>query len=297
MSDTREHMRQKIESTEAFGTVVHTMKALAASRIGQYEDSVQALEQYYRTIRLGLAVCLSEEAPQTFTLQRPRPEEATGAIIFGSDQGLVGDFNEALLEFAQTRPARLPGPKKLWVVGERIRARLAEAGWPVEARYAVPNTVDAITPLIGQLLVESTGGALYLFYNRPGPEASYEPTARRMLPLDEHWLRDIPEPEWPTAQLPDVLGDREQTLGSLIREYLFATLFQACAESMTAENASRLAAMQRAEQNIAEMLDDLTRTYHRVRQSAIDEELFDILAGFEALAQEDAGKKTGMANR
>jgi F-type H+-transporting ATPase subunit gamma len=61
-------------------------------------------------------------------------------------------------------------------------------------------------------------------------------------------------------------------------------LFQACAESLASENASRLAAMQRAEKNIDGVLDDLNRTFHRVRQESIDEELFDVIAGYEALA-------------
>jgi F-type H+-transporting ATPase subunit gamma len=51
----------------------------------------------------------------------------------------------------------------------------------------------------------------------------------------------------------------------------------------TSENASRLAAMQRAEKNIADILEDLNRTFRRVRQESIDEELFDVISGFEAL--------------
>ena len=62
----------------------------------------------------------------------------------------------------------------------------------------------------------------------------------------------------------------------------FVSLFRAYAESLASENASRLAAMQRAEKNIDEMLDGLHRTFNRQRQSAIDEETFDVLSGFEA---------------
>ena len=80
------------------------------------------------------------------------------------------------------------------------------------------------------------------------------------------------------------MNGREQTLRALVREYLFVSLFRACAESLASENASRLAAMQRAEKNIDELLEDLNRTFHRLRQSGIDEELFDVVSGFEALA-------------
>jgi F-type H+-transporting ATPase subunit gamma len=74
-------------------------------------------------------------------------------------------------------------------------------------------------------------------------------------------------------------------LRALIREYLFVSLFRACAESLASENASRLAAMQRADKNIDELLEHLNRKFHRLRQSGIDAELFDVLSGFEALSK------------
>jgi hypothetical protein len=81
-------------------------------------------------------------------------------------------------------------------------------------------------------------------------------------------------------------NDQEPTLRALIREYFFVSLFRACAESLASENASRLAAMQRAEKNIDELQEELNRTFHRLRQSSIDEELFDVFSGFEILASQ-----------
>jgi F-type H+-transporting ATPase subunit gamma len=78
------------------------------------------------------------------------------------------------------------------------------------------------------------------------------------------------------------------TLRALIREYLFISLFRACAESLASENASRLAAMERADKNIDELLETFHGTFHRIRQAAIDEELFDVIAGFEALSGKNA---------
>ncbi|WP_197451209.1 F0F1 ATP synthase subunit gamma [Rosistilla oblonga] len=69
----------------------------------------------------------------------------------------------------------------------------------------------------------------------------------------------------------------------LTGEYLFVSLFRACAESLAIENASRLAAMQRADNNIEELLLSLNASSCRQRQSSIDEELFDVVSGFEAL--------------
>ena len=91
---------------------------------------------------------------------------------------------------------------------------------------------------------------------------------------------------WPTGNLPEVMGETTATLRALIREYLFISLFRACADSLSSENASRLAAMQRADKNIDELLEDLNGAFHRLRQSGIDEELFDVISGFEALSVE-----------
>jgi len=66
------------------------------------------------------------------------------------------------------------------------------------------------------------------------------------------------------------MGGGAATLRALLREYLFVSLFRTCAESLASENASRLAAMQRAAKNIGESLEDLTRKVHRLRQSGID---------------------------
>jgi F-type H+-transporting ATPase subunit gamma len=124
---------------------------------------------------------------------------------------------------------------------------------------------------------------VYIFHNRPVSQAVYEPVSQRLLPLDEKWRQTLSELKWPTNKVPQVLGELRTTLLELIDGYLFVSLFKACAESLASENSSRLAAMQRAEKNIEEMLDDLNHKFHRLRQSTIDEELFDVVSGFEAL--------------
>ena len=128
------------------------------------------------------------------------------------------------------------------------------------------------------------GAELHLFYNRPTSGAVYAPVTQRLLPLDENWRRKLAELPWPTGNLPEVMGGGIATLRALIREYIFVSLFRACAESLASENASRLAAMQRADKNINELLEDLNRTFHRLRQNGIDEELFDVISGFKALS-------------
>jgi len=295
VSDTTASLRRKIGGAGDLQSVVRTMKAVAASSIGQYEQSVHALADYYHAVELGLGACLRQEEPAPLMAERNRltVAGAIGAVVFGSDQGLVGQFNDEVADYAVAGLAALPGKPEVWAVGERVHARLADAGLPLVGLFAVPNSVKAITPLVGQILVESEARhgqgevtELHLFYNRPTSAAGYAPVSQRLLPLDESWRRTLADLRWPTGNLPEVLGSGTATLRALISEYLFVSLFRACAESLASENASRLAAMQRAEKNIDELLEDLNRTFHRVRQNGIDEELFDVVSGFEALSVE-----------
>jgi F-type H+-transporting ATPase subunit gamma len=296
MSDTTASLRRQIDGAEELQSVVRTMKSVAAASIGQYEHAVAALDDYYRTVALGLGACLRVSGVTLFAREQHQTTGAgaSGAVVFGSDQGLVGQFNDLVAAYAlkrlATQPAKAPAKPIVWAVGGRVHARLTAAGLSVRAPFAVPNAVKAITPLVGQILLASEMhqnqhevSELYLFYNRPTTGAGYAPVRQRLLPLDERWRRSLADQPWPTRNLPEVIGGGGATLRAFIREYLFVSLFRACAESLASENASRLAAMQRADKNIDELLEGLTGRFHRLRQSGIDEELFDVIAGFEAL--------------
>jgi len=294
MSETTASLTRKISSAGDLQSVVRTMKALAASSIGQYEKSVQALGDYYRTVELGLSACFRESKPAVAPIKRKGQTDtgAIGVVVFGSDQGLVGQFNDVVADYAIKTLAALPGKPEVWAVGERVHARLADAGMPLMGLFSVPNSVQAITPLVGQIQIESEArrakgeyARLYIFHNRPKSGALYEPVNQRLLPLDTPWQNCLAKDPWPTKTLPEVMCSDTVTLCALIREYLFISLFRACAESLASENASRLAAMERADKNIDELMQTLHSTFHRIRQAAIDEELFDVISGFEELSK------------
>ena len=191
MGDTTASLRRKIGSAGALQSVVRTMKAMAAASIGQYEQSVRALADYSRTVELGLGASFRKAA------HRRRRDGGWGvgrrtdgsmpvpivAVVFGSDQGLVGRFNDVVAADALEALSALPGRRVVWAVGERVYARLADTGLKLAGLFAVPNSVKAITPLVGQILVEREarqrpGAAfeLHLFYNRPSSEAVYAPS-------------------------------------------------------------------------------------------------------------------------
>ncbi len=297
MSDTTAGLRRKIGSAGDLQSVVRTMKSLAESSIGQYERSVRALGEYSRTVELGLGACLRSGGSSTVVIEGNGDADAraVGAVVFGSDQGLVGQFNDVVADFAVKTLAGSPGLPHVWAVGERVHARLSDAGLSPLGLFTVPSSVQTITPLIGQILVEHAAQQhqgevteLHLFHNRPKLGSVYIPVHQRLLPLDKAWQQGLAGLPWPTRLLPEVMGD-SATLRAFIREFLFVSLFRACAESLASENASRLAAMERADRNIDELLAELGGRFHRLRQDGIDAELFDVLSGFEALGGQHEG--------
>ncbi|MEO8280880.1 MAG: F0F1 ATP synthase subunit gamma [Ideonella sp.] len=298
MADSTAHLRRKIGSAADLQSVVRAMKAQAAASVGQYAKSVAALGDYARTVELGLGACFRQDTlaaaariPAPVPAARNRPIRA---VIFGSDQGLVGRFNETLVEFArQTLSAQRAGAQ-IWAVGERMRASLADSGMVAQNTFAVPATVQAITRLVSAILVtvvETKADSvqpdvlseLQLFYNRPSTGAAYVPVAQKLLPLDDAWRLELARRPWPTKLPPELLGSPAETMRGLISEYVFVSIFRASAESLASENTSRLAAMDRADRNIDKMLLVLHDRFHRLRQSKIDEELSDVIGGFKAL--------------
>jgi F-type H+-transporting ATPase subunit gamma len=291
MSDTMPGLRRQIANAGDLQSVVRTMRALAASGIGRYERAVVALAEYDQAIALALGACLREEGPDGAPQARAVPGQAGAVVVFGTDQGLVGEFNDLVVDEALRALAALPVRPRVWVVGERAGARLLDAGVAVTRTHPVPPTIEAIDGLVGRLQVDierQSGPAgpplLAVFHNRPLPGALYEPTRRQLLPLDASWVRARTATPWPTRTPPQVVGDRTVTLRALIREVLFIALYRACAESLASENASRLAAMQRADRSIDESLEALHGQFDRLRQGAIDAELFDVTAGYELLS-------------
>jgi len=299
MADSTANLRRKIDSAADLQSVVRAMKAQAAASVGQYATSVAALGDYTRTVELGLGACFRQDA--RMAAARPsRPAAGSRpirAVVFGSDQGLVGRFNETVAEYVvQALSTQRPGTQ-VWAVGERMRASLADSGMPAKDTFTVPATVQAITRLVTEILVtvvdtipttaeSATPSELRLFYNRPTTGSAYVPVDERLLPLDDAWRLELARRPWPTQLPPEVVGDPSETLRGLISEYVFVSVFRASAESLASENASRLAAMDRADRNIDKMLEGLNDRFHRLRQSKIDEELSDVISGFKALSRQ-----------
>jgi F-type H+-transporting ATPase subunit gamma len=296
--ETIESLRRKIRSAEDLHGVVKTMKAMAAVSIRQYERAVESLDEYSRAVDMGFQVLLRQKVgplfPRQFS-QQALDGGGLGAVVFGSDQGMVGQFNDVIAHHAvETLTGLQKGnqPGFIMAVGMRVFSRLQEAGQSVAEWTSLPGSVAAITSAVQDMVLKLESwqsrkgiGQIVLFYNRPKSGTSYDPQTVHLLPMAPQWLEELEKKSWPSRSLPQFTMSWEQLFSSLVREYLFIALYQAFANSLASENASRLAAMQVAERNVEERLQALTGSFNQLRQTTIDAELFDLIAGFEAMTQ------------
>jgi F-type H+-transporting ATPase subunit gamma len=293
---TLEGLRRQIETATDLGSVVTTMKTLAAVSIHQYERAVEALADYNRTIEWGFRIALREEP---YYGEREIGGGRAAAIVFGSDQGMCGRFNEEIVSLFSKR-ATDNQDRSDWLilaVGGRAEGQLVDEGWSVDSTYSVPTSVSDITTLVQEMLLrveqlraEEGVSRLQVFFNRRVSASSYASRRHQLLPIPPEQYRRWRKEPWDSRCLPTFVTDRRQLISRLVRQYLFVSLFRACAESLASENASRIAAMQAAEKNIEEQLDELHGTFNQLRQTAITEELLDVVTGFEALAKQQRGR-------
>lgn len=300
MGLTPEALQAKIESVEDLQAIVKTMKALASVSILQYRKAVESLQDYSCTVEMGLQIVLQEQRFSEQARAESLPPSAVaagkvGAIVWGSDRGLCGQFDERIATFTTERLNLfnlVPMQVSIAAVGARVHAPLEQRGYTVVETFAVPNSVTEIMPAVQDLLfcIERWRSQLQLerillFYNHPLTAATYQPSSLQLFPIDSSWLHHLQEQEWHSQTIPTFTMERGQLFSELIREYFFVSLYRAFAASLASENASRMFAMQSAEKNIEERLSDLKTQYHRQRQNSITAELLDIVGGFEALAK------------
>jgi F-type H+-transporting ATPase subunit gamma len=285
--ETLESLRRRIQSAQDLYGIIRTMKALAAASIRQFEQAVEAVDVYTRTVDTGLRIVLQDQSTQMENMLKKQNGEML-AVIFGTDQGMCGQFNEKIVSFALRDETKINARKM--VIGQRAGSRVDEAGSSFEKIFPVPSSVDGINPAVQSLLLEinrqrerASVDKVMLYYNRPGSGSSYKPVRVQLIPVDMSLFRAPVQELCPSRSLPMYTMEQERLLSRLVSQYLFAQLYRAYAESLASENASRLMTMQAAEKNIEERLGELNAVYHGQRQGAITSELLDIVSGVEAL--------------
>jgi F-type H+-transporting ATPase subunit gamma len=293
---TAEALKRKIQSAQDLLGVVKTMKALAAVSIRQYQRAVESLADYNRTVEMGLQIVLKESLEATAASRSQSMR--LGAVVFGTDQGLCGQLNNTIVSHALEEMDKTGIPKEdriIIAVGVRTADILEDSGQKVFEILTTPGSTAGITSMVQDitLLLENwrfkiAVERMHLYYSEYVSGAIYRPRTLKLIPVDHQWLVSLRREKWASRTLPTFTMDWDRIFRALIREYLFVSIYRAFANSLASENASRLAAMQSAEKNIEERLEELSVHFHRQRQMTITEELLDIVAGFEVLKESQA---------
>lgn len=286
-------LERRIDTTHDLRSVVSVMKTVAASRIHQYEEAVASAEEYGRTIETGLQIAMRQRPHEL--MRRDASANRLGAIIIGSDQGLCGDFNQRIIEYYLRRTGELeisPQHRHAVSVGRRAAAYLETSGFEPEARFPFAGRPENYAEIIVSVLekIEEWNfrkgiETIALFFNSPMEGAMFESRMQYLLPPDVDWLNSLAEREWTGPSLPTFSIGWNEMLSSLVNHHIFFIIYRAFVASLASENTARLRAMEAAEKNIDERLDDLQTRHNRVRQASITAELLDINTGYQALSE------------
>lgn len=286
-----EQLQRKVSSAEELQSITRTMKVMSAVSIRQFEEAVKSLAEYFDTLELGMQIVLRTANVYGIRDLEKEKDPGTGIIAVGSGQSLCGPFDETLTSYILEKTEEMnPAKLQFYVLGERLAGHLKIEKKRIDRIFATPASVDGINDVVLALLngieqwqYEAGIGSILVIHNKPLAKKGFTPRTQYLLPLNKAWLDRLTTRKWPTNNIPTFTMDPEELFTALLRQYLFVSLFRAVAESLAAEYASRLSAMQRAETKIEERLEILRAEFLRERQASITEELLDIMAGFEAV--------------
>jgi len=286
MAQSLEHLSRKNDTLTSIRGIVHTMKTLSAINAAPYEQAAQSIELYHQTLLQGLAAFVHRTGGVSLLTEAVQPNLRL-LVVFGSDHGLCGNYNELLAnkvaEYTQAEPML---KQRILCIGSRMANALLELGFTPDVVLMPPASADGVGRLAGDIVtrIERLGSgqslahlAVTLVFTQRAEHGYQETVTRNLLPLDKALLQ--PQQRWKSRSLPDYTMDAEALLASLIRNHVFASVFRASAEAMVTENATRLALMQQAEQSVDEQLEAVQQELSSVRQDEITNELMDIVIG------------------
>lgn len=299
---SREYYHRQLQSANELQLVVKAMKASAGSAVQQFRQAAESLDKYEETVHLGLKAWFSglysKEHPgkrQNRIMTGAKQASGkfkTGILVFGSEQGMCGQFNQVIANFTVKKLEELsltPVSVKTIGIGHRIQVPLENERFQSEEYLPLPSTISALSGDVQQAVIQLESwqkqdiNQVLLFYNHLKTKSSYKSLMIQLLPLDTGWLKEIQSEPWLTHQIPLYTMKPADLFAKLIEEYLFTSLYRAYAHTLASENASRLVTMQNAEKNIDDHIQKLQLSFNHFRQNQIDEELRDIISGFEAI--------------
>jgi len=273
------HLKEKLGSIEEIKEIITAMKAFAGFNL----QNARRRLPYWRTYQTSIEEAAGDIVaifPHLTRIEEPPPAK-TLFVLFLSQEGLCGFFNETLIDFF----ARLP--KTFYstvVIGEKgleeIRARNLSCERALKGA-STPEAIEAYTvelsAYLHELIEKENFAALRLIYAKHDTDR-YEPVDHKVLPPDFSAFHKASIRKKPLVYL-----EGETILQTLIREYLHTSCYGAFLESIASENQERLNSMIQSEHVIKERVAALKLELNALRQKEITEELLEIVNTYRSM--------------
>jgi F-type H+-transporting ATPase subunit gamma len=284
-------LKGRIRSVQNTRKITKTMELVATSKLKRAQDRVIATRPYADALREVIADLFTPDLAERFPLlRRPAPLAKGGphraaVILLTSNRGLAGGFNANLIKEARRRIEQLEGEGftvELHGIGKKgigffryLGRKLAAERIDIGDRPTVDHAAEIVEPLI-RAYAAGELASVDLIQSRFISALQTPPTTVRVLPVEA--------PQGTTAARDYLLApSADAILEQLLPLYVRNALYRGLVETAAGEHGARRTAMKNATDNAGEILDGLKRTYNRVRQAAITQEIAEIVGGAAAL--------------
>ena len=284
MSGLKE-IRNRISSVSSTMQITNAMKMVSAAKLKKAQDSITATLPYSNKLSdLVKNISASIESVDSNPLFVKREVKSALVIVITSNKGLCGGFNSNIIKEVYNISSQY-GSKKpdLLTIGKKGNDILKKKFNVISSHndlyddFSYSN-VRLIANDIMALYTEEKYDEVILVYNHFKNAATQIITKEQFLPIAENSDEDL-----------SIQGDyifepnREKILNELIPKTLSIQLFKSIADSIAGEHGARMTAMHKATDNASELRDQLKLTYNKARQTAITNEILEIVGGAEAL--------------
>ena len=277
-------IRRRIGAVKNIKQITRAMQFVAASKLKRAQDATLASRPYSEKLDEVLADLAFVLGAEDHPLLAERDEGGKRLIVLvTTDRGLAGPLNTNTIRFASREILDHPGDLTVVTVGRKGRDAMRRAGVPLEAHFAGfgdrPTFADVIplSRLISDDFLAGTYARVDVIYSRFVTTLTQKPEMLELLPI---------KPSEDTEGIPGnqfIFETSAATvLEQLLPRYVATRLFQTVLEGKASEESSRMVAMKNATENAGDLIDDLTLSYNKVRQSNITREMIEIASGAQA---------------
>ncbi len=294
-------IKRRISSVENTKKITRAMKMVAAAKLRNAQDKAESARPFFNRTReiLEDIVKNTEETEDHPLLKAPdSAKDSTLYIVVTGDRGLCGAYNSRVLKQADRSLSKNPGP--IIPIGKKGYKHFLRSDQDILTKYvniddypdfwfARSITDDILNPYMEQEINEVR--LIYTHFDSPLNQTVYELPLLPVIPPGKRGeMKTVAEEnnegeKSEKDRQVDYLYEpsTQEVLDELLPQYLNNIIFAALLESKASEFGARMTAMDSATENATEMIDDLTLSYNRARQSAITKEINEIVSGAEAL--------------